>query len=134
MPPPKHNPRRRNARVGPMVLPAAGRRGRAPRWPLPDQSTDEAKLWAELWHTPQSVAWEGLGWTRTVARYARTLVRAEDAEAKADVLAEARQLEDRLGLTPKAMRLLLWTVEEQGETRSTAVVVVPDRWRDTAVG
>jgi hypothetical protein len=131
--PPKPSPVRRNARVGPQVLPAEGRRGLAPNWPLSGGATSaEAHLWAELWATPQAVAWERLGWTRVVARYCMVVLAAETLNK--DALAEARQLEDRLGLTPKAMRLLLWTVasdevaEKRQETSSGA------RGRIKAVG
>jgi len=66
------------------------------------------------------VAWERLGWTRVVARYARLVIAAERLDK--DALSEARQLEDRLGLTPKAMRLLLWeiTADEVGEKRDVS--------------
>jgi hypothetical protein len=70
----------------------------------------ESRAWADLWHTPQAVAWERLGWTRTVARYCRVMVAAEKKNAPAALLAQAVSLEDRLGLTPKAMRLLLWEI------------------------
>jgi hypothetical protein len=75
------------------------------------------EIWAQLWRTPQSVQWERQGWTRVVARYCRTLMAAEGLDK--DCMAEARQLEDRLGLTPKSMRMLLWQVvdDEVGEKR-----------------
>lgn len=131
--PPKPNPARRNARVGPQVLPAEGRRGLAPNWPLPGgASSAEGAIWAELWATPQAVAWEKLGWTRVVARYCRIVLAAE-CLAK-DALGEARQLEDRLGLTPKAMRLLMWTIasDEVAEKRQESAVTA--RGRIKAVG
>lgn len=110
---PKVNPQRRNARVGPLLLPAEGREGLAPAWPLPDPaSPEETVAWDQLWSTPQAVAWEKLGWTRTVARYCRVMVEAERPGAKADVRGMATAMEDRLGLTPKAMRLLLWAISE----------------------
>ena len=109
---PKFNPQRRNARSGPQRLPAEGRQGDPPRWPLGPITIGEDEAWRELWATPQAVAWERLGWTRTVARYCRIMVEAEMPFAKAPVRAEARQLEDKLGLTPKAMRMLLWEVVE----------------------
>lgn len=117
---PKADPVRRNARVGPLKLPAEGRKGKAPKWPLPGDGLEgEREVWVELWRTPQAVAWERLGWTRTVARYARVVVAAEALNK--DALAEARQLEDRLGLTPKAMRLLLWEIvsDEVGQQRQS---------------
>jgi hypothetical protein len=69
-------------------------------------------LWLDLWRTPQSVAWEAFGWTRVVARYAKLLVNAEKSNATAALLAEVRQLEDRLGLSPMAMRRLQWEIAE----------------------
>lgn len=35
-PPPKHSAIRRNRRTGTVLLPAAGRPGRCPKWPLPE--------------------------------------------------------------------------------------------------
>lgn len=118
---PKMDPVRRNARVGPLRLPAEGRDGAAPSWPLSgaeDDDCDARRVWDELWATPQAVAWERLGWTRVVARYARLVIAAERLDK--DAMSEARQLEDRLGLTPKAMRLLLWEIvsDEVGEKRT----------------
>ncbi|HEY9473387.1 MAG TPA: hypothetical protein VIS06_05970 [Mycobacteriales bacterium] len=116
---PKFDPARRNARSGPVKLPAEGRSGDPPPWPLPGRKLKaEQGLWAQLWATPQAVAWERLGWTRTVARYCRVLLAAERMDK--DALAEARQLEDRLGLTPKSMRLLLWEIasDEVAERRA----------------
>lgn len=121
--PPKLDPVRRNARVGPVTLPASGRPGEPPAWPLPGRmSAGERDAWAQLWATPQAHAWEQLGWTRTVARYCRVMVAAEKPKATAAILAQACALEDRLGLTPKSMRLLLWQVaaDEVAEKREQA--------------
>ena len=109
-PAPKTDPVRRNARTGPLKLPSEGRQGPAPLWPLDSggPTADEGPLWDQLWATPQAVAWERLGWTRVVARYCRVVLAAEGLDK--DALSEARQLEDRLGLTPKSMRMLLWEV------------------------
>lgn len=118
--PPKHDPVRRNARVGPVMLPAEGRKGEAPNWPLPGKmSAAEREAWAQLWATPQAVAWEQMGWTRTVARYCRVMVASERPDASAALLAQVTALEDRLGLTPKSMRLLLWQIaaDEVAEKR-----------------
>lgn len=119
-PAPKIDPARRNARTGPLLLPAAGRKGDPPPWPLPGRMVAaEREAWAQLWATPQAVAWEQLGWTRTVARYCRVMVAAEKRDAPAQMLAQAVALEDRLGLTPKSMRMLLWQVaaDEVAEKR-----------------
>lgn len=106
--PPKPDAIRRNARTGPQLLPAGGRTALAPNWPLEPATLAEADLWKALWATPQAVAWERHGWTRVVARYVRVALVAEALNK--DALAEARQLEDRLGLTPKAMQMLMWQI------------------------
>jgi hypothetical protein len=122
---PKTDPVRRNARVGPLMLPAEGRQSEPPAWPLtkresPDLAARESAVWRDLWRTPQAVEWERLGWTRIVARYCRVVIGAEMLDK--DCMSEARQLEDRLGLTPKSMRMLLWqiAVDEVAEKRKAA--------------
>ena len=101
--------RRRNASVGKMLLPAGGREGDVPVWPL---AVDEPEVWAGLWRQPQAVFWERNMLARVVARYAMLLEASETPDASAALLGEVRQLEDRLGLNPKAMRSLLWEVTE----------------------
>jgi hypothetical protein len=117
--PPKFDPVRKRG-AGPVKLPAEGRCGESPKWPLPGRvNTAERRAWDDLWHTPQAVAWERLGWTRTVARLCRIMVLAENRDASPALLAQVTALEDRLGLTPKAMRLLLWEIvaDEVSEQR-----------------
>ncbi len=127
----KFNPERRNAAVGIVRLPANGYEGEIPPWPLRmhqdlDFATREEAVWEQLWRTPQAAAWATLGWTRVVARYCRMVVAAESAgghihcgecdtpsppvKLDASLLGQVTAMEDRLGLTPKAMRLMLWVV------------------------
>lgn len=115
--PPNPNAVRRNARPGVEILPAGGRQGLAPNWPLDPATLPESELWRDLWATPQAAAWEKHGWTRVVARYVRCALAAE--QLNKDAMSEARQLEDRLGLTPKAMRMLMWQIapDEVAEKR-----------------
>lgn len=82
-------------------------------------SKAELALWRDLWKTPQAVAWERLKWTREIAQYTRWKILAEMGSLRAG--AEARQLADRLGLTPMAMRRLMWRVsdDEVAEKRAT---------------
>lgn len=133
-PPPNPNARRRNARVGAVRLPAGGRQGDPPVFPLPRPTVYERRLWAELWATPQAVAWERLGWTRVVARYVRVLKLADTGNLPAS--AEARQFEDRLGLTPKALRSLMWEIasDEVAEARAETRPVARPRRRLKVVG
>jgi len=133
--PPKFDPARGTRGRGPVQLPKGGRKGKPPAWPLPGRAiAAELEAWRQLWATPQAVMWERLEWTRTVARYARLMIRAEDAEATAALQAQATALEDRLGLTPKSMRLLLWEVvtDEVAEKRDEKATSA--RGRIKAVG
>ena len=137
-PKPDAQRRRRNATIDTTRLPAAGRSGAAPKWPLSKQRTGESVVWRDLWSTPQAVVWERLGWNRVVARYCRWTVAAYAADAPVSLLAELRQLEFQLGLTPMAMLRLKWqiVVEEPAIGRKKSadgVVVTPDRWRRTPV-
>lgn len=81
------------------------------------QNTQERKLWADVWKTPQAVMWEKLAWDREVAQYVRFQIRAEAGDL--DAAKEARQWSDRLGLNPLAMLRLRWEFErtEDAEER-----------------
>lgn len=113
-PPPKPEANRRRRNVVPQTvrLPSEGRQGTPPEWPLSRPTKIEQTVWAELWACPQAVAWERLGWNRTVARYCRFVVASEKKDATAGLLGEVRQLEDRLGLTPMSMLRLRWEIVE----------------------
>jgi hypothetical protein len=84
---------------------------------LEAQQRIEVELWRELWKTPQAVMWSRLSWTREVAQYVRWKSRAEAGDL--DAAKEARQLADRLGLTPLSLLRLRWEIatDEVGETR-----------------
>lgn len=132
-PPPKDPSQRRRQNRPPelLALPSEGRKGDSPKWPLSAPNAAEKRIWAELWVTPQAVMWERLGWVRTVAKYARAEVEAEQRGATSGARAEARQLEDRLGLTPLAMLRLRWRIapNEVAEAREWEVAASPDRSR-----
>ncbi len=163
-PPPDPNALRRDRpsdKAGWTMLPASGREGPTPEWPLSPDITVRAKLvvaererddllaeidagnekrgadrklerlgeriatlelliegteqaekvlWAELWRTPQAVAWESLLWTREVAMYVRLSVAAEFGDL--DSLKEARMWSDRLGMNPNALLRNRWKIEQ----------------------
>jgi hypothetical protein len=115
---PAQRRRRHSTGAQKTLLPAKGRSTKsAPRWPL---TAAKPSLWASLWRTPQAVVWEQSGMIRLVARYAILLEAAEQPGAQITLLGEVRQLEDRLGLNPKAMRSLLWEIapDEVAEKRA----------------
>lgn len=79
-----------------------------PPWPLP---FPQPGTWVGLWSVPQANMWHLLGWTRIVARYCWLLERTEtEPDVPATIFGEVRQLEDRLGLTPKALLQLQWEI------------------------
>lgn len=84
---------------------------------LEAQQQLEQELWRDLWKTPQAVMWQQLSWTREVAQYVRWKSRAEAGDL--DAAKEARQLADRLGLTPLAMLRLRWKVADPEEMPGT---------------
>jgi hypothetical protein len=133
-PAPRRGARRRNSRPDWRKLPAAGRKGKPPKWPIPMRRRPAGvpAIWRELWATPQAVEWERLGWTRIVARYALKVVVAEQPDAPATLQAEVRQLEDRLGINPMAMKRLQWEIaapQEGEDQESTADVADLDAYR-----
>lgn len=135
-PAPSKNARRRNARPDWRKLPAGGRTEDPPEWPIPTGRTPSVavlQLWSDLWHSPQAVAWEELGWVRVVARYAKLTVVAERGgkAATGSLLSEVRQLEDRLGLSPMSMKRLQWEISDEAEEQeSPAGVTSLDDYRD----
>jgi hypothetical protein len=122
-PPPNPNRRRRNAAPSLTELPAEGRKGRTPPFPIPNNANEalaalEETIWAEVWRLPQAVMWERMSCAREVALYVRHRAKAETGSL--DHAKEARMMADRLGLTPMAMKHLLWTVrpDELAEKRT----------------
>jgi hypothetical protein len=163
---------RRNATYATTALPAEGRAGPPPAWPLPtnvrlaaslesaeamramaeqelaqeeprvrlrelgriderirllrrqlrDSARLELAMWFELWRTPQAVMWERQRWTREVAQFCRLKVLAELGDL--DAQKEARQVGDRIGITPLALRRLRWEVAE-GTTAQQADPAAP---------
>jgi hypothetical protein len=126
--------RRPNSGVQLVPLPSEGRKGAVPDWPIGRPSKGERELWAELWRTPQAVMWEQLGWTRVVARYTRIVLASEMPDAMVSLLGEVRQMEDRLGLSPMAMKRLGWDIQKDGEPADVRHLrTVSDRRRVKAV-
>lgn len=124
LPKPAGQARHRNKPMANTVkLPAEGRKGRTPKYPYGPLDKKWSAVWRDLWRTPSAVMWERNSWTRTVARYLRVLQAAEEGldagKPSAAILAEVRQMEDRLGLTPVAMLRLRWEIgtDELAERR-----------------
>lgn len=84
-------------------LPAEGRQGKAPSWPLVDPTPRELKLWTEFWKKPQAILWERNQQEWAVALHIRTLTEAEVAGATTNLRTLLRQQAGELLLTIPAM-------------------------------
>lgn len=107
-----------------VVLPAAGRTGPPPDWPLTEPADRELGIWATLWAKPQAIVWEQQGQQLEVALYVRRLCEAEESGAPAVLTTLVRQLGDSLGISTPGMRANRWrigeTVEAQPAPRKAA--------------
>ena len=103
------------------ILPAEGRQGDSPEWPLLEQSLREAELWDRLWKMPQALMWERFGQELEVALYVRRLTEAELMDSRVNLSTLVRQMGDSLGLTTPGMRANRWRVmaDEPTESRPT---------------
>ncbi len=138
--------RRRNAPTIPTTnLPAGGRKGAPPECPL-EIADAGARWWAWAWATPQAAAWDDgqlyvIARRAQLEDDVATLDTVEgldldlvlDAEelvdvrfvvkrlaalvtGRATILREQRELDDRLGLTPKATAALRWRIVAEEPT------------------
>ena len=94
------------------TLPAEGRDGPLPAFPLLSPSTREMDLWERLWETPQAVMWEQLSQEFEVAAYVRLLARAELPKSSSMIWAQVKQVGESLGLSVSGMQRNRWTVGE----------------------
>jgi hypothetical protein len=102
------------------ILPAQGRAGATPVWPLTEESWREAELWERLWRLPQALMWERYGQEMEVALYVRRLAEAEEPESKVTVGTLVRQMADSLGLTTPGMRANRWRIDAGQEPAPSA--------------
>lgn len=118
-PKPASQRRRTNAVPGTIFLPAEGRQGKPPKWPLPGPA---ASSWTSLWRLPQAVAWERQHLVLTVARYAGLLAQVQAYDDPRDVPvslhAEVRQSAGELGLSSISLLRLRWEIAEPTPTSS----------------
>lgn len=95
---------------GSVTLPAEGRDGAEPAYPLVDPNPRELDLWSRLWESPQAIMWEQLHLEFEVASYVRVLARAELPKSSSIIWGQAKQMAESLGLTASGMQRNRWTV------------------------
>lgn len=92
------------------VLPAEGRTGSTPGWPLIEPSDRELAIWTEEWRRPQAILWEHNAQEIEVAMYVRSLVDAENPGAGASLRNLVRGQQEALGLTLPGMTRYRWRI------------------------
>lgn|ERR1044072_1488848 len=112
-------------RDGWVTLPAEGRVGDPPPWPLSGQSEREAELWVSEWARPQAVQWEATGAVLEVALYVRRLVEAEKPDAATNLGTLVKQLMEGLGISQDGLAKRRWriAVDEVAAKRDDAPAV-----------
>jgi hypothetical protein len=92
------------------VLPAAGREGEVPAWPLAQAIERELDLWGDEWSRPQAIMWERQGQELEVALYVRSLVTAEAHNAPTNTRTLVKQLQEALGISMPGLLRNRWKI------------------------
>lgn len=109
------------------TLPAEGRDGPMPAFPLVSPTDREMELWERLWESPQAVMWEQQAQEFEVAAYVRLLARAELPKSSSMIWAQVKQVGESLGLSVSGMQRNRWVVgtpEPEEEDTSAPVAGV----------
>lgn len=104
---------RKTDKAGWLVLPAEGRTGPTPAWPLADGTKREAEVWEALWVLPQAVEWERASQWFEVGLHVRSLVAAESAKATAADRTLVRQQQEALGLSQPGLARNRWRLGDE---------------------
>src|SRR6185369_1931074 len=94
-------------------LPAAGRDGPVPPWPLGRPTKFELETWEREWLRPQAVMWERRGWEVQVAIYVRTLRVASSPKASSATTTNLLRQMVNLGLTDDGLARNRWIIDDQ---------------------
>lgn len=116
-----------------VTLPAEGRKGKPPAWPLSARSKRETTLWSREWKRPQAVEWERNGQEVEVALYVRSLVAAERLDAPTNLRTLVKQQQEALGISLPGLARNRWRIGDSALKREVAkaggsnVVSIRDR-------
>jgi hypothetical protein len=105
------------------TLPAEGRKGDPPPWPLFDQSGREEVLWERFWRKPQAVIWQRDSLIEVVALFVRQFAEGEVPKSSAENRKTIRLMLADLYLTPDSMlRAKLRIATDEVEAKREIVV------------
>lgn len=104
----------RNGRSGAgwIRLPASGRKGDPPAWPLTRATNREKAIWADEWQRPQALMWEASGQELEVALYVRTVREAECPKTATALRTLLVRMQEHLGLNQPGLARNRWLIVE----------------------
>jgi len=108
-------------------LPAPGRAGDPPPWPLARQKAFEKVRWAAEWTRPQALMWEARGQALEVALYVRAAVIAEGSKALASDRALVLRFMDDLGISSGGLAKNRWVIDRDIDDQPEVERPVPAR-------
>jgi hypothetical protein len=120
-------------------LPAAGRGGDPPPWPLSAPTDRELQVWADFWRKPQAVIWERDQLFELVGIFIRQFIEAETAKASAENRKTVRMMFADLYLTPDSLsrakyRIVADEVVSKSAAPDPADAVILDMFPTSDVG
>ncbi len=101
-------------------LPAEGRQGEPPSWPLSKATGRELALWAHEWTRPQAVMWEANHQEVEVGLYVRSLRQAESPKAPVGLRTLVKQMQESLGLSLPGLARNHWIIATSIATPAAA--------------
>lgn len=101
-------------------LPADGRQGDPPGWPLSKATTRELLLWEQEWTRPQALMWEINGQEVEVAMFVRSLRQAEAPKAPTNLRTLVLRQMEALGLSIPGLLRNKWRIVEEGSSKPIA--------------
>ena len=104
-------------------LPAAGRQGPTPAWPLSKATPRELDLWEVEWRRPQAVMWEANGQHAEVALYVRSLKDAEKPKAPVSARILVKQQQEALGISLPGLHRNRWIIASTSEVAQRPTIV-----------
>lgn len=107
------------------TLPADGRAGDPPRWPLTRPTKRELELWAREWRRPQALMWEHNGQELEVAFLVRSIVAAEKRDAPVTLRTLVRQQMEALGISAAGLVRNRWRIGQPADTDPAAAAAPP---------
>lgn len=118
---PPHDPNSGRSEKRPWTdLPASGREGEPPEWPLTEPTARERVLWQRWWRKPEALIWEKDGSTDYVALTVRMFAEAEVERASAENRKTVRMMMADLYLTRDAKdRAGFRVVDDEVEVKRT---------------